>query len=333
MRRAVLIGALIVTIAFLLQIQQPPQKTQETAATTAAPLKSTEAAGPGATATKACSGSPLGYVAPTLVKVVKDAAAAAGLGTEGIQSVGSVEGLRRIQGGAKPDLFGSVDVELRPDAERAGALQTYSLGRFKLAFVCRAPTALEELTSAKTVFADPNKAPIGYRELAAVWMLSRDLGVNLTAKYTALGVRFVYNGTLYIYIPSSLPNTELIDVAPNLDGSWAKFEAGAGRCMFAYVPFLIGKGLQLRPAGGGTMYWEPYTAEAGGRTYYVYVFKPPYDFAEDPPIKAVAVLLGPPAKTIRVGHFEAFVASYTELGNCVIESLKKMDLSKYGFIK
>ncbi|ABL87243.1 periplasmic binding protein [Pyrobaculum islandicum DSM 4184] len=334
MRRAVLIGALIlVTIAFLLQIQQPPQKMQETAATTATPpLKSPEAAAPGATATKACSGSPLGYVAPTLVKVVKDAAAAAGLGTEGIQSVGSVEGLRRIQGGAKPDLFGSVDIELRPDAERAGALQTYSLGRFKLALVCRAPTTLEELASAKTVFPDPNKAPIGYRELAAAWMLSRDLGVNLTAKYTALGVRFVYNGTLYVYIPSSLPNTEAVDVAPNLDGSWAKFEAGAGRCMFAYVPFLLGKGLQLRPAGGGTSYWEPYTAEAGGRTYYVYVFKPPYDFAEDPPIKAVAVLLGPPVKTIRVGHFEAFVASYTELGNCVIESLKKMDLSKYGFI-
>ncbi|MGC9130250.1 MAG: ABC transporter substrate-binding protein [Pyrobaculum sp.] len=310
---------------------QPPPSTQTPATSTATSTQAQTAA-----QTSACSGGVVGFVAPALIRVVKDAATKAGLGVDGIQSVGSVEGIRRIQGGAKPDVFASVDIELRPDAERTGAREIYSLGRFKLALVCRRAVELGDIPKIKLSLADPNKAPIGYRELAASWMLQQKYGVDLTGRYTALGVRYVYNGTLYIYVPSSLPNTDLTDVAPNLDATWSRLETGAVDCIYAYVPFLINKYVELKPLGKSTEYWELYEGRKGGASYNVYVFKPPYDFLNDPPIPVVLVLLDPsgrPAKTLKVGHFEAFVASYTERGDCVVNALKTMNLADYGFVR
>jgi molybdate/tungstate transport system substrate-binding protein len=49
----------------------------------------------------------------------------------------------------------------------------------------------------------------------------------------------------------------------------------------------------------------------------------------------VLVLLDPsgrPAMTLKVVHFEAFVASYTERGDCVVNALKTMNLTDYGFV-
>ena len=80
-----------------------------------------------------------------------------------------MEGLRRIQQGSVPDVYASVDIELAADVK--DARQIYSLGRFKLALACARPIAsVSDLRGAKTALADPNKAPIGYRELAVAYM-------------------------------------------------------------------------------------------------------------------------------------------------------------------
>ncbi|AAL65011.1 molybdate ABC transporter substrate-binding protein [Pyrobaculum aerophilum] len=313
----VLISALLIVAAWIVAVTQKPASQPRAAA---------------------CVGDVSSFVAPTLIRVIKDAVAKAGMSTGGIQSVGSVEGLRKIQAGSRVDLYASVDIELRGDIERVGPRGVFSLGRFKLALACRTPLRdLADLAKVKIALADPNKAPIGYRELAVSWWLQRDYGINLTARYKALGVGFYYNGTLTITVPSALPNTNITDIAPSLDGAWTKLEIGAVDCVYAYVPFLVNKHLSLKPHGEETGYWTAYIGEApGGKAVYVYVFKPPYDFLNDPPMPVRVVLLDPsgkPAKIINVGHFEAFVASFTEKGDCVLEALKNMNLTAYGFVK
>ena len=282
-----------------------------------------------------CTGPFVGYVAPPLIKVVKDAAAKAGLSTEGVQSIGSVEGLRRIQQGNVPDLFASVDIEL--GAEVKNARQMYSLGRFKLALACRRPiNALQDLSNLTTALADPNKAPIGYRELAFVWMAAKAGLASPLYKYEALGVKFVNTPSgVNITVPLNLPSTAKTLVTPNLDGSWSAFETGQADCVFTYVPYLINKGLVLKKEGEGAA-WETYVANHSRGAAYVYVFKPPYDFSQDPPYQIYVNFVdsaGRAVKTIKVGHFEAFVASFTERGDCVVEALRSMDLASYGFIR
>ena len=275
-------------------------------------------------------------MAPTLVRVVKDAAREAGLSVEGIQSVGSVEGLRRIQQGSVPDVYASVDIELAADVK--GARQIYSLGRFKLALACARPIAsVGDLREAKTALADPNKAPIGYRELAVVYMLKRSGVADLTARYEALGIRFADTaGGFNVTVPTVLASTADTKVVPNLDVSWSMFETGQVDCVFAHLPFILGKDMELKPVGASAELWEVYVGNYSRGQFYVYVFKPPYDFFQDPPLAIYANFVDPSGKVVkavRVGHFEAFVASFTARGDCVVEALKKMDLAKYGFFK
>jgi len=38
-------------------------------------------------------------------------------------------------------------------------------------------------------------------------------------------------------------------------------------------------------------------------------------------------------RSLRVVGFEAFVASFSEKGDCVVDVLRRMDLSGYGFVR
>jgi len=305
-------------------------------ATTLAPTAVTTSLPRPPAQTAACSGSVTGYVAPTLVRVVKDAAMRAGLSMEGIQSVGAVEGLRKIQQGSVPDVYASVDIELAADVKNAR--QIYSLGRFRLALACAKPiTSVNDLRWVKMALVDPNKGPIGYRELAAIYMFKRGGVADLTARYEALGIKFVDTADGFnITVPTVLASTADTKVTPNLDVSWSMLETGQVDCFFAHLPFILGKDMELKPVGASAELWDVYVGNFSRGQFYVYVFKPPYDFFQDPPLVIYANFVDPSGKAvkaIRVVHFEAFVASFTERGDCVVEALKKMDLAKYGFVK
>jgi len=336
----VAVVVLIAVVAILaVRLSAPPPSSVTTPAPASEARTSTAVATstsqpPGQTA--ACSGSATGYVAPMLVRVVKDAARRAGLSVEGIQSVGCVEGLRRIKQGSVPDLFACVDIELAADVKNAR--QIYSLGQFKLVLACARPIAsVGDLRGVKMALVDPNKGPIGYRELAVVYMLKRGGVADLTARYEALGIRFVDTAAGFnITVPTALTSTADTKVASNLDVSWSLFETGQVDCIFAYLPLILGKGVELKPAGAPAELWEVYVGNYSRGQFYVYVFKPPYDFAQDPPLAIYVNFVDPSGrvvKAIRVGHFEAFVASFTKRGDCVVEALKKIDLAKYGFVK
>ncbi|MCI4447324.1 MAG: ABC transporter substrate-binding protein, partial [Pyrobaculum sp.] len=68
-----------------------------------------------------------------------------------------------------------------------------------------------------------------------------------------------------------------------------------------------------------------------GRESYAYLFKGLYSFTQDPPYE-INVLFMQDGKALRVGRFAAFVASFSEKGDCVVDALKKMDLAAYGFV-
>jgi molybdate/tungstate transport system substrate-binding protein len=292
----------------------------------------TSATSPMVATSAKCSGDVLGYVAPALIKIMWDASRQAGLSTVSIQSMGSVEGLRRMQQGAVPDIYGSVDVELLPDVEKLKPRQIFLLGDFGLGVVCRKPlNSPGDLATRRLVLADPNKAPIGYRALAAAWILKKDGVVDVMTLFEKTGVKYVETPRgVNITIPTTLTPIDKVEIAANLDASWGMLESGAADCTFAYLPFTIGRMGRLEKIGE-TDLWTIYKGAKGGREYYAYFFKGLYSFAQDPPYEIYALFMQG-GKALRVGRFAAFVASFSEKGDCVVDALKKMDLAAYGFV-
>jgi len=276
-----------------------------------------------------CRGDVVGYVAPTLFKAVSDAVGQAGMSAGGLLSIGSVEGLRRIQQGAVPDFYASVDIELLREVERLRPRQVYVLGRFSLGLVCRVPIGSPgELNEVSLGIADPNKAPVGYRALAAVWMLKRDGYVDLLPRVEGLGVRYVETGGgINITVPPVLAPAGGIQVGVHIAATWSMVEAGVVDCMFAHRPFILSVFSQLEEVGK-TELWHVYRGVRDGKMYHVYLFTGKYSFAEDPPYEIYVVFTQGVARVVR---FEAFVASFTERGDCVVDALRGMDLSRYGF--
>jgi len=314
--------AVVVVLAVVLALVfgNPPQSVTTSATS---PMVATSAK---------CSGDVLGYVAPALIKIMWDAARQAGLSTVSIQSMGSVEGFRRMQQGAVPDIYGSVDVELLPDVEKLKPRQIFVLGGFGLGVVCRKPlNSPSDLATRRLVLADPNKAPIGYRALAAALILKKDGVVDVMMLFEKTGVKYVETPRgVNITIPTTLTPTDKVEIAANLNAAWSMLESGAADCTFAYFPFTIGKLSRLEKIGE-TDLWTIYKGAKEGREYYAYFFKGRYSFAQDPPYEIYALFMQG-GKALRVGRFSAFVASFSEKGDCVVDALKKMDLTAYGFV-
>jgi molybdate/tungstate transport system substrate-binding protein len=313
-------AVVVLAVVLALVFSNPPQSI------------TTSATSPIVAASAKCSGDVLGYVAPALIKIMWDAARQAGLSTVSIQSMGSVEGLRRMQQGAVPDIYGSVDVELLPDVEKLKPRQIFLLGGFGLGVVCRKPlNSPGDLATRRLVLADPNKAPIGYRALAAAWILKKDGVVDVMTLFEKTGVKYVETPRgVNITIPTTLTPTDKVEIAANLDASWSMLESGAADCTFAYLPFTIGRMGRLEKIGE-TDLWTIYKGAKEGREYHAYFFKGLYSFAQDPPYEIYALFMQG-GKALRVGRFAAFVASFSEKGDCVVDALKKMDLAAYGFV-
>jgi len=205
-----------------------------------------------------CGGDVVGFVAPTLMRVVSDAVAEAGLSGGGLLSIGSVEGLRRMQQGVLPDIYGSVDIELLRDVDGLGPRQVFVLGRFRMGLVCRSPVASPgDLGGRVVALADPNKAPIGYRALALAWMLKRDGVVDLVFRFERLGVGYLEARGVNITVPAVLTPTRDVQVAANLDAAWSMLEVGAVDCAFAHVPFILGKFSRLEEVSNSSV-WAAY---------------------------------------------------------------------------
>jgi hypothetical protein len=144
-----------------------------------------------------------------------------------------------------------------------------------------------------------------------------------------LGVRYVEaGGGVNITVPPALRPGGGVQVASNLDGAWSMLESGTVDCIFAYSVYAYARFSQLNKTGSSEL-WSEYVGERGGKTYYVYLFRERYSFAEDPPYEIYIVFTQ--GRAVRVARFEAFVASFTERGDCVLNALRKMDLSRYGF--
>ncbi|MFN7106570.1 MAG: ABC transporter substrate-binding protein, partial [Pyrobaculum sp.] len=207
------------------------------------------------------------YTAPTLARLTRDAMTQAGSSTAGLLSIGSVEAARRISQGAVPDLYLSVDMELAGEVKNA--VEIYPLGRFRLSLVCRKPLGSpQDLAGLKTALSDPNKAPIGYRELALAWMLYRDGWGDVLERYRQLGIAFVESrDVVNITAPTVLPSTSLVVVVPNLDASWALFETGGVDCVFAHTPFLVGR-VEIGDVVASTGLWTIYRGQYGRGEIY-----------------------------------------------------------------
>ncbi|MFN3804539.1 MAG: ABC transporter substrate-binding protein [Pyrobaculum sp.] len=281
-----------------------------------------------------CPKDVLVYAAPTLVRLGRDVLTQAGSFTAGLLSIGSVEAVKRISQGAVPDLYLSVDIELAKEVERA--LEIYPLGRFRISLVCRKPLGSpQELARLRTALSDPSKAPIGYRELALVWMLYRDGWADLLGRYRELGIGFVESGgVVNITTPIVLPSTSSVAVAPNLDASWTLFETGGVDCVFAHTPFLMGR-VELGEAVASTGLWTIHRGQYGRDAVYVHIFKPPYDFFDDPPYEIYINFVdsGRLVRRLKVIHFEAFAAAFSQKGACILDVIKKMELGRYGIYR
>lgn len=285
------------------------------------------------------SSSLLAFVAPSLIKLVKDAVAAAGYDVSGVRSIGSVQALRLIQQGQRPDLYASVDVEYLKYVQNS-SLAYLTLGSYKLVMLCRRPIGDGNMTEVKWILVDPGSAPAGYRQLAAGYFAYLLYKTPLYEVYNGTGVSMYFDGReLHIYSPSPPKSTDRAVVASNLDVAFSYLETGQAACMFAYVPLLVAKGLwPAQPAWRGPLNSTAYIAERGGVKYYIYVLPPRLDFTRSPEealgISAYLHLLGPGGEvvmTTRIGAHGAFVAAFTQKGVDVLNKIRAMDLAKYGF--
>jgi molybdate/tungstate transport system substrate-binding protein len=109
------------------------------------------------------------YSAPTLAGVSDDLAELYP-GRVDVRVMGSVLAANLIKAGRIPDLFLTVDAELK---QGLGYRTEHILGFYRLLLVCDGySTWSDALTRARFALADPNTAPIGYRSLAAMYLLA-----------------------------------------------------------------------------------------------------------------------------------------------------------------
>ena len=245
------------------------------------------------------------YAAPTLRKIADKIAALDG-GQVDIQVYGSVAAANLIKSGKIPDLFLTVDSELK---EGLGYRKEYTLGTYRLVFVCQ--KGIESLDAVKTVklgLADPNQAPIGYRALAAIYLMAGERYPELIDEVQrSLNIRFQKSGETLVMELSEISPSGRFSLRPNLDVVGSLLESRVVDCIFAYYPFVLARNFT--------------------QTYNVIEVPTQLNFESDPPIKITAKLK---SGEIVVKRFEAAAYSFTPRGDQLIELLKKIDLSSFG---
>lgn len=245
------------------------------------------------------------YTAPTLRKISDQLSILAAEPLD-IQVYGSVAAANLIKSGRIPDLFLTVDSELK---QGLNYRREYTLGYFRLVLVCqKGIESLDALRTVKLGLADPNQAPIGYRALAAMYLIAGDRFPELVDELQqSLNIRFQKSGDTLVMELSEISASGRFYLRPNLDGAGTLLEAGGVECIFAHSPFIIVRN---------------YT-----QTYSIIEMPPHLNFEKDPPIKIVAKLK---SGEIAVKRFEATALSFSEKGDKLLELLNKVDLSSAG---
>lgn len=247
------------------------------------------------------------FTAPTLVGVAKDAANLYGSDLVDVRTIGSVLGIRLIQSGNVPDVFLSVDWELLKFIQPRRVLD---LGYFRLLLVCREDYTLNDLGQVNLGLANPNFAPIGYRSLAAIYLLG--------TKYKLVALEEVSRSLNISYIHNYSDRSVWIDVRSfeargrftardDLAGVAALLEGGAVDCIFAHSPFVVARGYIVR--------------------FKIIELPGEITFLQDPPLKFVAITQ---SGSIEVKAFRAFAASFTPIGDDLLDKIEQIDLEKYG---
>ncbi|MEM1949671.1 MAG: hypothetical protein QXQ48_05950 [Nitrososphaerota archaeon] len=245
------------------------------------------------------------YSAPTL-RGLSDELAGMSEQPVDIQVLGSVFAANLIKAGKTPDLFLSVDSELKSGLNYR---MEKPIGIYSLVFVCvKKYDSLNALRDAKIGIADPNQAPIGYRALAAIFLISENEGFNIVGEVEKnLHIRYVSNGHTVKILAKNISSSGRFYMRPNLDFVGSLLEAGVVDCIFAHTPFVIYRNLY--------------------KDYNVLELPEYARFEEDPPTRIIAVLS---TVEIEVRRFEAIALSFTEAGDELLQKLDEIDVEKFG---
>ncbi len=244
------------------------------------------------------------YSAPALAALSNDLAELYP-GRVDVRVMGSVLAANLIKAGRVPDLFLTVDTELK---EGLGYRSEHLLGFYRLLLVCdRYSTWSDALKGARFALADPNIAPIGYRALAAMYLLAEKESLDIVNEVQeSLGVSFhVVDGGLLVEATMFRAGGRFY-VRDDLNGAYTLLENKLADCMFAYAPFAAQKNL-----------WAKHKV----------IELPDYaSFLTDPPHKITVKLKN---GHVNVTRFIAAAYSFTERGDRLLGLLDRLDYSKY----
>jgi len=244
------------------------------------------------------------YSAPTLEGVSEDLAALYSGGLD-VRVMGSVLAANLIKSGKVPDLFLTVDSELKHGLNYRNE---YVIGVYRQLLVCNGyETWWDALKEARISLANPNIAPIGYRSLAAIYLLSEMEGLGIISEIQdRLNVSFsVEDGGLVIDARSFTASGRFY-ARDDLNGAYTLLQNGVVDCTFAHAPFVNQKNL-----------WTTHNV----------IELPEYArFQTEPPLKITAKLIG---SEVVVSRFVAAAYSFTEKGDRLLSLLDKVDYSKY----
>ncbi len=245
------------------------------------------------------------FSAPTLKGIAEKLSKKAEIPIE-IQVYGSVFAANIIKSGRTPDLFLSVDGELKHGLPYRSEKV---LGTYQLMLICTNRYGdLEALKTAKIGLADPNQAPIGYRALAAIYLISTNEGLEILDEVEkSLNVRFVKDSKHLTLLAADISASGRFYIRPNQDAVYSLLEAEVVDCIFAYEPFVIYRRLT---------------------NIYNIIELPKYArFEDDPPIEITAKLKTGEVKVVR---FEAVALSFTEFGDKLLLLLDRINVENFG---
>lgn len=249
--------------------------------------------------------SVLVYTAPTLSAIAEELKKLSAEKID-VQVYGSVFAANLIKSGKIPDLFLSVDKELR---DGLNSRSEKSLGTYSLQLVCvKQYSDLGALEKARIGVADPNQSPVGYRALAAMYLLAEREGVLETRDVEeGLNVKYVEKDGVVEILAQGASASNRFFMRQNLEAVFTLLEAGLVDCIFTYTPFTVTRNLGIR---------------------YNVIELPDYaSFKNDPDIKMVAKLI---YGDVRVAKLEAVALSFSEKGEELQKLIEKIDLSKHG---
>ena len=244
------------------------------------------------------------YSAPTLAALSDDLAELYP-GRVDVRVMGSVLAANLIKAGRVPDLFLTVDIELK---EGLGYRSEHILGFYKLLLVCDGYSNWPEaLKKARFALADPNIAPSGYRALAAIYLLAEKENLDIVDELRErLGVSFYFGDGGLVVDATMFRAGGRFYVRDDLNGAYTLLENRLADCMFAHAPFAAQKNL-----------WAKHKV----------IELPDYaSFLTDPPLKITVKLK---SGHVNVTRFTAAAYSFTERGDRLLGFLDKLDYSKY----